>query len=130
MIGEKEEERSDNCSSRASFGLASLVLQLTSFHYSLCSSRHSNFTRFLLLSRQSVTNLLSKKTPAKTSVVFTLPESPGALYKALGEIAHLSSREEPLGRRFAPRLCLTPLSLASLATSSPPLAPRSVLLSP
>jgi hypothetical protein len=43
----------------------------------------SNFTRFLLLSRKGVTNLLGKKIPSKTSIVFTLPESPGALYKAL-----------------------------------------------
>ena len=43
----------------------------------------SNFTRFLLLSRTGVSHLLSKKIPSKTSIVFTLPESAGALYKAL-----------------------------------------------
>lgn len=42
-----------------------------------------NFTRFLLLSRSGVAQLLNKKIPSKTSVVFTLPNSPGALYKAL-----------------------------------------------
>lgn len=43
----------------------------------------TNFTRFLLLARKDVAQYLSKKIPAKTSVVFTLPDSPGALYKAL-----------------------------------------------
>jgi prephenate dehydratase/prephenate dehydrogenase len=43
----------------------------------------SNFTRFLLLSRNDVVQYLTKKIPAKTSVVFTLPNTPGALYKAL-----------------------------------------------
>jgi len=43
----------------------------------------TNFTRFLLLGRKAVTQFLTKKTPAKTSVVFTLPNTPGALYKAL-----------------------------------------------
>ena len=43
----------------------------------------SNFTRFLLLSRNDVVQYLTRKIPAKTSVVFTLPNTPGALYKAL-----------------------------------------------
>lgn len=43
----------------------------------------SNFTRFLLLSRIGVSPMLHRKIPSKTSIVFTLPESPGALYKAL-----------------------------------------------
>ena len=43
----------------------------------------TNFTRFLLLGRKGVVQHISKKTPAKTSVVFTLPNTPGALYKAL-----------------------------------------------
>lgn len=42
-----------------------------------------NFTRFLLLSRQSVSGLIPPNLPAKTSVVFVLPDNPGALYKAL-----------------------------------------------
>jgi prephenate dehydratase/prephenate dehydrogenase len=43
----------------------------------------SNFTRFLLLGLKGVTQHLSSSTPAKTSIVFTLPNQPGALYKAL-----------------------------------------------
>jgi hypothetical protein len=43
----------------------------------------SNFTRFLLLGRKSVAELLTQKIPAKTSIVFTLPNTAGALYKAL-----------------------------------------------
>ena len=43
----------------------------------------SNFTRFLLLGRKGVGQHLTSDIPAKTSVVFTLPNEPGALYKAL-----------------------------------------------
>jgi Prephenate dehydratase len=43
----------------------------------------TNFTRFLLLGRASVSQYLNKNVPAKTSIVFTLPNTPGALYKAL-----------------------------------------------
>jgi len=43
----------------------------------------TNFTRFLLLSRTGLVEYLTKKIPAKTSVVFTLPNAAGALYKAL-----------------------------------------------
>lgn len=43
----------------------------------------SNFTRFLLLGRKGVGQHLTSDIPAKTSVVFTLPDEPGALYKAL-----------------------------------------------
>jgi len=43
----------------------------------------NNFTRFLLLGRQPVSSLIPPNTPAKTSIVFVLPNNPGALYKAL-----------------------------------------------
>jgi prephenate dehydratase len=43
----------------------------------------SNFTRFLLLGRTGVVQHLNKKIPSKTSLVFTLPNSAGALYKSL-----------------------------------------------
>lgn len=43
----------------------------------------SNFTRFLLLARAGVKSFLNSKIPSKTSVVFTLPDTMGALYKAL-----------------------------------------------
>ncbi|KAG7353265.1 prephenate dehydratase [Nitzschia inconspicua] len=43
----------------------------------------SNFTRFLLLGRKGVLQFLTQNVPAKTSVVFTLPNTAGALYKAL-----------------------------------------------
>lgn len=48
-----------------------------------CEDDDSNFTRFLLLGRTGVSEYLNKNVPAKTSIVFTLPNSPGALYKAL-----------------------------------------------
>eukprot|EP00934_Nitzschia_sp_Nitz4_P004199 Nitzschia sp. Nitz4//scaffold41_size133979//82627//84811//NITZ4_003357-RA/size133979-snap-gene-0.128-mRNA-1//-1//CDS//3329551500//4189//frame0 len=43
----------------------------------------TNFTRFLLLGRKGVLPHLTKNIPAKTSVVFTLPNTAGALYKAM-----------------------------------------------
>mmetsp|Transcript_3616 Transcript_3616/g.14217 ORF Transcript_3616/g.14217 Transcript_3616/m.14217 type:complete len:781 (-) Transcript_3616:184-2526(-) len=50
----------------------------------------SNFTRFMLLSREPVNHLVARgrtegrgKVPYKTSIVFTLPNTAGALYKAL-----------------------------------------------
>lgn len=43
----------------------------------------SNFTRFLLLSRQPISSLIPPNVPAKTSIVFITPNTPGALYKAL-----------------------------------------------
>jgi len=43
----------------------------------------SNFTRFLLLGRRGVVQYLNKKLPSKTSLVFTLPNNAGALYKSL-----------------------------------------------
>jgi len=43
----------------------------------------SNFTRFLLLGRSGVVQYLNKKIPSKTSLVFTAPNSAGALYKSL-----------------------------------------------
>jgi len=43
----------------------------------------SNFTRFILLARKGVVEFLTKSIPAKTSVVFTLPNAAGVLYKAL-----------------------------------------------
>lgn len=43
----------------------------------------TNFTRFLLLGRKGVVQYLTKSTPSKTSVVFTLSNEAGALYKAL-----------------------------------------------
>lgn len=43
----------------------------------------TNFTRFLLLGRKAVVQFLTQKIPAKTSIVFTLPNTAGALYKAL-----------------------------------------------
>lgn len=42
-----------------------------------------NFTRFLLLSRIPVNSLIPAGMAAKTSIVFVLPNNPGALYKAL-----------------------------------------------
>lgn len=43
----------------------------------------NNFTRFLLLSRTPVSSLVPPNMPAKTSIVFVIPNIPGALYRAL-----------------------------------------------
>lgn len=43
----------------------------------------SNFTRFLLLGRDGVVQHLNRKIPSKTSLVFTVPNESGALYKSL-----------------------------------------------
>ena len=43
----------------------------------------NNFTRFLLLSRAPVSSLIPPGMAAKTSIVFVLPNLPGALYKAM-----------------------------------------------
>eukprot|EP00903_Cladosiphon_okamuranus_P012334 g11563.t1 len=42
-----------------------------------------NFTRFLLLARMPVSGFLTPDMPSKTSIVFTTPNTPGALYKSL-----------------------------------------------
>ena len=47
----------------------------------------TNFTRFLLLGRKGVVQYLTKSIPAKTSVVFTLSNTAGALYKALASFS-------------------------------------------
>ena len=47
----------------------------------------TNFTRFLLLSRKNVELYLNKNIPAKTSIVFTFPNSQGALFKSLASFA-------------------------------------------
>jgi prephenate dehydratase len=43
----------------------------------------TNFTRFLLLARKDVVRFLNKKIASKTSIVFTLPDSPGTLSQVL-----------------------------------------------
>jgi len=68
---------------------AAIASDLAGIYYQMnCLDRaieddDTNFTRFLLLGRASVSQYLNKKIPAKTSIVFTLPNTPGALYKAL-----------------------------------------------
>jgi prephenate dehydratase len=76
----------DQCTA---YNTAAIASDLAGTTYNLnCLDRaieddDSNFTRFLLLGRSSVSQFLSKDTPCKTSIVFTLPNTPGALYKAL-----------------------------------------------
>jgi prephenate dehydratase len=47
----------------------------------------NNFTRFLALSRESTHSGQPGTLPSKTTVVFALPNEPGALFKALGVFA-------------------------------------------
>ena len=63
----------------------------------------NNFTRFLLLSRQSVSALITPTIEAKTSIVFILQNNPGALYKALAcfslrdvDFSKIESRPTPV----------------------------------
>ena len=85
---DKKSDRSlpDQCTAQNTAAIASDLAGIT---YKLnCLDREiedddTNFTRFLLLGRSSVSQYLTKETPSKTSIVFTLPNSPGALYKAL-----------------------------------------------
>eukprot|EP01036_Dinobryon_divergens_P016455 gene16455-22318_t len=63
----------------------------------------NNFTRFLLLSRTPVSSLMTQSMPAKTSIVFLLPNNPGALYKALAcfslrdiDFSKIESRPTPV----------------------------------
>ena len=43
----------------------------------------NNYTRFILLSRAPYSNLIAPGTPSKTTMVFLIDHSPGALYRAL-----------------------------------------------
>ena len=63
----------------------------------------NNFTRFLLLSRRPVNSLMTPSINAKTSIVFILPNNPGALYKALAcfslrdiDFSKIESRPTPI----------------------------------
>lgn len=63
----------------------------------------NNFTRFLLLSRTPVSALITPSMSAKTSIVFLLPNDPGALYKALAcfslrdiDFSKIESRPTPV----------------------------------
>lgn len=47
----------------------------------------ANFTRFLVLAREDAMNAVHDETGFKTSIVFSLPNQPGALFKALSVFA-------------------------------------------
>mmetsp|Transcript_20144 Transcript_20144/g.29768 ORF Transcript_20144/g.29768 Transcript_20144/m.29768 type:complete len:687 (+) Transcript_20144:16-2076(+) len=70
-------------------GCAAIASELAAETYGLeilehnIEDDHANFTRFILLSRSSVSIYLLPNIPAKTTVVFSLPNEAGALYKAL-----------------------------------------------
>lgn len=71
----------DNCAAIAS-DLAGTTYGLNCLDVGI-EDDDTNFTRFLLLARKGVVEYLTKGIPAKTSVVFTLPNTAGALYKAM-----------------------------------------------
>ncbi len=65
-------------------------------------NNHQNFTRFLVVARQAVE--VNSEDPAKTSIVFTMENVPGALFKSLGafalrDIDLLKIESRPLDRR-------------------------------
>jgi prephenate dehydratase len=70
-------------------GVGAIASELAASTYGLevlasnCEDDHVNFTRFLLLARAPVGVYMPSRMPAKTSIVFTLPNAAGALYKAL-----------------------------------------------
>ncbi|MBI1802920.1 MAG: prephenate dehydratase [Ignavibacteria bacterium] len=76
----KEEHRTD-AAAIASLE-AARVYKLTVLRSGI-ESNHQNFTRFLILSKKSII----AKTKAKTSVIFSLKNVPGSLYKALSVFA-------------------------------------------
>jgi prephenate dehydratase/prephenate dehydrogenase len=86
MLATDSKDLPDGCTPQNTMAIASDLAGVT---YGLdcvdesIEDDDSNFTRFLLLSRDSVSHLLTSKIKSKTSIVFTLPESAGALYKAL-----------------------------------------------
>ncbi len=86
MEGHTDRDLPDNCTPANTAAIASDLAGKT---YKLnCLEKaieddDSNFTRFLLLGRTGVSQHLNKQMKTKTSIVFTLPNTPGALYKAL-----------------------------------------------
>lgn len=88
MLAENSDKLPEQCSSANTAAIASI---LAGKLYNMdclqvgIEDDDSNFTRFLLLARKSVSQHISASIPAKTSIVFTLPEQdrPGALYRAL-----------------------------------------------
>jgi len=86
MISEGSDAMPDKCTPENTCAIAS---DLAGQIYGLqCLDKgieddDTNFTRFLLLARKGVASFLNGEIPSKTSVVFTLPDTAGALYKAL-----------------------------------------------
>ncbi len=76
-----KENKLNNCAAIAS-DLAGSVHGLDVIDSNI-EDHDNNFTRFLVLSREPVTSVIPPNLPAKTAIVFVLPNNPGALYKAL-----------------------------------------------
>lgn len=86
MIIDHPERMPDNCTPENTCAIASDMAGTTYGLDCLAASVEdddTNFTRFLLLGRKGVLPYLTKQVPSKTSVVFTLSNTAGALYKAL-----------------------------------------------
>jgi len=82
----KDDDLPDRCTPENTIAIASDLAGITYGMNCLAKGVEdddSNFTRFLLLGRKGVLEYLGKDVPSKTSVVFTLPNTAGALYKAL-----------------------------------------------
>jgi prephenate dehydratase len=77
VADERLEDAAAIASARAGevFGLTALASSIQDFH--------DNLTRFLVIGRRPLTDSV----PDKTSIVFSLPNEPGALFKALSAFA-------------------------------------------
>ena len=81
---------------------------------------HENFTRFLFLGRKDLAQDWSQKTPVKTSIVFTLPDRPAALWNAMACFSHRGIEMSKIESRPASASLLKFLELEGQQMGKPP----------